>query len=94
MTYNGERSARLPISATVTVVGASGGDKQISAYIAINGSVVTATKISTTASSSQAGTVTLIWQHVFEENDFVEIFLANESDTVNLIGQSSVARID
>ncbi len=94
MTYNGERSARLPISASVTVLGASGGDKQISAYIAINGSVVTATKISTTASSSQAGTVTLIWQHVFQENDFVEVFLANESDTVNLIGQSSVARID
>ena len=56
--------------------------------------MVTATKISTTASSSQAGTVTLIWQHVFQENDFVEVFLANESDTVNLIGQSSVARID
>lgn len=94
MTYIGEREARLPISVTTTIVGASGGDKQVSAYIAINGTVVTATKISTTASSSQAGTATLIWQHVFQQNDFVEVFLANDSDTVNLIGQSSVARID
>jgi len=94
MTYVGERSARLPISATVTIVGASGGDKQVSAYIAINGSTVAATRISTTASSSQAGTATLIWQHVFEENDYVEVFLANDSDTVNMIGQHAVVRID
>lgn len=94
MTYIGEREARLPISATVSMLTASGGDKQVSAYIAINGSVVTATKIIATASNNKAGTVTLIWQHVFQENDFVEIFMANEDDTTNLIGQSSVARID
>lgn len=94
MTYVGEREARLPISVTVSILTAAGGDKQVSAYVAINGAVVTATKIEATASNNKAGTVTLIWQHVFQENDFVEIFLANESDTTNVIGQSSVARID
>ena len=94
MAFAGERPMRLPINATISIVGASGGDKQVSAYIAINGSVVTATKIEATASSSKAGTINLLWQHDFQPNDFVEMFLANESDTTNVIGQSAVARID
>jgi len=94
MTFNGERPMRLPINATISILGAAGGDKQVSAYLAINGSTVAATKIETTASSSKAGTVNLLWQHDFQTNDYIEIFLANESDTVNLIGQSAVARID
>lgn len=94
MTFVGERNMRLPISKVVTMLMDSGGDKQASAYIAINGSVIAQTKQTTTASSSKAGNVNLIWQHNFVQNDFVELFLANESDEVDMIGQSAVARID
>lgn len=94
MTFIGELPMRLPISATVSIKVETGGDKQVSAYIAINGTVVPDTKIITTSSSSKAGTVVLLWQHNFVTNDYVEIFLANEDDGVNLIGQSAVARVD
>lgn len=94
MTYIGERSARLPISATLSVATATGGTKQVSACIAINGTAVVASKIETSASSSQAGTITIFWQHEFNENDYAEVWLSNETDTVNVIGQASVARID
>ena len=94
MTYVGERPARLPIDVVASVLMASGGDAQISGYIAINGTEVTDSKATTTASSSKAGTVGLIWQYEFQPNDFIEVFLANDSTTVNVIGQSAVARID
>ena len=94
MTYVGERPARLPIDFVVSMLMASGGDAQASAYIAINGTEVTDSKATTTASSSKAGTVGLIWQYEFQPNDFIEVFLANDSTTVNVIGQSAVARID
>ena len=94
MTYNDERPSRLPISATLSVATATGGTKQVSACFAINGTAIAASKIETSASSSQSGTVTILWQHDFHVNDYVEVWLSNETDTVNVIGQSSVARID
>jgi hypothetical protein len=94
MTYNDERPSRLPISATLSVATATGGTKQVSACVAINGTAIAASKIETTASSSQAGTITIFWQHEFQTNDYAEVWLSNETDTVNVIGQASVARID
>jgi hypothetical protein len=94
MTYVGERNARLPIDITSTVITASGGDKQIAAYIAINGSVVLATKKVGTASSTKAASITLIWQHDFAPNDYVELFFANETNTDNVIGEGAVGRVN
>ena len=94
MTYVGERPMKLPIDYSISIIAASGGDKQVSAYIGINGSPITETRIEATASSSKAGTISTMWQHTFVNGDFVEAFLENDTDTTNLIGQSAIARID
>ena len=94
MTFVGERPERLPITMTVSMIAASGGSVQASGHIAINGTVVDATQITTSISAALADTVTLIWQHDFQPTDYVELFLANNSGTVNLIAQSAVLRVD
>lgn len=94
MTFVGEKNARLPVDATITTLAAAGGDKIVSAYIAINGVVVSETKKGGTASSSKPASITMIWQHTFVPGDYVEVFLENNQDTTNLIGQGGVGRIN
>jgi hypothetical protein len=94
MTYTGERGISLPIDYVTSVIAAAGGDKQVSSYIAINGSVIPESKVTETISSSKAGTMKNIWQHNFANGDYVEIFLSNDTNTENLIAESCVGRIN
>ena len=94
MTYIGERPARLPITITASILTESGGSVQTAGYIAINGTAVDQTRIATTSSSALAGTVTLLWQHEFQPNDFVDLFLSNDTSLINLICQDAVGRVD
>lgn len=93
MTYTGEKDDSLNIDASVTVLAASGGEKAASAYLAINGSVVTATKKSGTVSDVDPASISMFWRHTFSQGDYVEIYLANEDNTINLIGEGGIGRI-
>ncbi len=94
ITYTGEKPFRGPIDFSTTVVLPSGGDRQVTCYIAINGSVVTTTGIQVTASSTRAGSATLVWQHTFQPNDYVEVWVENNSAATNIILQQSVGRVN
>jgi hypothetical protein len=94
MTYTGVNITPEPIDFSVTLAMASGGDQQVSAYIALNGVPITSTGMQTTASSTKVGAVTIIWQHNFETGDYVELFLEGVTSTTNIIGQRSVGRIN
>jgi len=93
LTYVAERDARMPIDIQATFLMVSGGSKQVTGCIAINGSPILQTGEQVTASSSQAGSVTLIWQHTFKQGHFIELFCENNDDSVNMICQQGVERI-
>ena len=93
-TYNGERPAILPVTLSATVLAAAGGDKQYSTYIAVNGAVVTCTKVQDTLSSTKAGTMTNLWQLEFQPGDYIEAFVENNSSTDNAIVTNAILRID
>ena len=94
LTYIGERSIRLPIDITATVLAASGGDKQVGVCVAINGVAISATCVSGTASNTKAAAISTIWQYSFEPSDYVEVFVINDTNTVNLIVSQSVLRVN
>jgi len=94
LTYTGERPARLPIDLSATLLMASGGDKQAELSIAINGTPVAATSKQATISSTKAASFTTVWQYEFKNGDYVEAFVSNESDTVNIIAQQAIIRIN
>ncbi len=93
-TYIGEKDASLPISLTATLLAAAGGDKQLSAYIAINGVIVPQTISTVTASSAKSNVAPSIWQPVFTNGDYVEIWVANDTTTDNVIVVNAVIRIN
>lgn len=94
MTYIGERNSNIPIDYVSSMKSAAGGDKQVSMYVAINGSVISETKVTDTASNSKSGALKGIWQHNFANGDYVEMFISNDTNTENLIVESAVGRIN
>lgn len=93
ITFDKTKPERLPIQCSMTVDPAGGGTKDISAYIAINGSIIANSRRQFQAAST-VGTADVIWQYNFQPADYVEVFIANDTDTTNLIMTSAVFRID
>lgn len=92
-TYNGERDITAPITVSLSVEPASGTNKDITAYVAINGSIVSASGVLTRADNANPIPMTLIWQQTLSENDYVEVFVENNTDTVDILVGNAVLRI-
>ena len=94
LTYVGEKDTRLPIDATASILADSGGDKQVDLCIAINGTVKEATCVQATASATKAAALTTIWQHDFIPGDYIELFVSNDTNDIDLIVTQAVLRIN
>ncbi len=81
VTYIGLKTLQTSITAVVTTAPSSGGSKEFSVTITINGVPVDASNAIGLASSGDKNQVTIIWEHAFEPDDFVELFLANNTDS-------------
>lgn len=92
-TYNGERDDRPPTGISVTIDVASGTNKDITVYLAKNGSVITNSGMKTTVNSGRLEPVTILWQENTSENDFYEIWVENNTDTTNIIVTDGTLRI-
>jgi len=92
-TYNGERSIAEPVTISVTVEPVSGNNKIVSAYVAVDGVFQANSKVTLTVDNATPRTISIPWQVEFIENRFVEIYLSNDSDTVNIIAASAILRI-
>ncbi len=82
-TYNGERNLTTPIDADLVIDPASGTNKSFRAYIAVNGVVETNSGRAILITSGAPKQITLHWQVVLTTTDFVELFIENETDSVN-----------
>ena len=94
LTYIGEIAIRLPIDINATLISVSGGDKQLGVCVAINGVEVSTTCVKGTESSTKEAAISTMWQYTFEPNDYIEIFVLNDTSTVNLIVSQAVFRVN
>jgi len=92
ITYDGERPLTTPVDIVTTVKSVSGNNKDISVYLAVNGVIVANSAQTTRVSSTDPRSVSVIWQLVLNETDFLEVFVANDSDLVNLMVSSAIMR--
>lgn len=93
VTYEAVRDKDLNVTASVSVAPASGGNVAISAYIAVNGTVVTNSRRSSSASSGQPTSITLPWYADLTNADYVEVYVANDDTTTDLLVSSAVLRV-
>lgn len=92
MTYEAERDLVTPIDISVQIEPVSGTNKDITVYLALNGTIITNSGKSVRADSGNPLVLGVIWQLNLSENDFLEIFVENNSDSVNILVDSAAFR--
>jgi hypothetical protein len=94
LTYIGVKDARLPITLSVSVAPTLSTGIAISVYIAINGTIVAGSRSRGTGSAGLPDSITIPWQHTFSTNDYVEIFVENNTNATDILLSSGVSRVN
>ena len=94
VTYDGAKTATLPFTAVLSIEPLSGTNKDLSVFFAINGSVVNDTRQLVNVASGDPKSVTVLWQADFATDDFIEIFVENESDSIDIVVNDAVFRVN
>jgi len=81
VTYDGEKGATLPITATLSLEPVSGTNKSVNIYLAKNGSIVANSVVVTVVSSGSPKNQSVVWQDVFQNDDFYEVWIESVDGT-------------
>lgn len=87
-----ERNVVLPIDVSIGVISAGGGSIDVTVYVTLNGSVVADSAVTIAISGSNQAFITIPWQLDLSENDFIEVYLENNTNTTNIIAESAKLR--
>lgn len=93
-TYNGERNFTTPVTARLSIEPSAGTNKTLSAYVAINGTVIADSKSTIQADAGSPQNISVVWQYDFAENDYLEVFVENNTDTTDILVSSAIIRIN
>lgn len=94
VTYDGVKDYRWPLAFTISLRPESGLTKQLSVYFAKNGTVITNSKRTIKTNSSDTINVSGVWQDTFSTGDYVEVFVANETDTTDILVESAILQVN
>ena len=93
ITYLAERPLKGPIDISLGLISSGGGAITVKFYLFKNGVVIPASGLDTAISGSVASNISQHWQLTFEENDYIEIFIENQTNTTNIIVDHAVFRV-
>lgn len=94
ITFNGVKNATLPISISANIEAVTGSNKNITIHLFKNGSQVTNANGPNKVSSNDPKSTSIMWQLLFEPGDFIELFVENNTDNVNLTVNKASIRIN
>lgn len=94
VTFIGNKDLHVPIDISVTADPVSGGAKDFAICVAINGTAIPNSCVPSRAASGDLMSVSIHWQHVFEPNDTIEVFIQNDTDTVDFNVSNSILRVN
>jgi len=93
LTYNGERGLPGPVDVSCGLISAGGGSIDVQVSLALNGTVIATSSTPISISGSNPAHISIPWQLNLEENDFLEVFVQNDSNTTNIIVEFCRLRI-
>jgi hypothetical protein len=88
-----ERPLKAPVTISAGLISSGGGSIAVTLYLAKDGVVDVASGIDVTISGSLAETLTIPWQVTFAENEYVEVFVENNTNTTNVIVDHAILRV-
>ena len=94
LTYTGAETLRLNVDASVTFKRAVGaGTIDVSAALALNGSVFAASSRVTSCSDSVKASVSMPYSLEMAQNDYIELYVANEDTADNITVTDAIFRV-
>ena len=93
ITYIGEKDLVTPVDIIVEMEPVSGTNKNLSVQLFKNGSFVTGTKMKALTASGDPLIFSTMWQLVLSTNDFLEVFVSNETDAININVNDAIFRV-
>ena len=93
-TYNGERGLTTPIDVVLTIDPVSGTNKTYRAYVAYNGTVIVNSGKAIRVDAGNPAELTLIWQKALAENDYLEVYIENNTDAVDVTIIDATLRVN
>ena len=92
-TYLGERALKGPVDVSIGMISSGGGSIIVEVYLALNGVPIIDSGIDAAISGSTAANLSIPWQLTFNNGDYVEVYIENQSNTTNIIADHAVLRI-
>lgn len=92
-TYNGIKDIHVDISISFSSAPVSGSNKIIGHYAAINGSEIANSEGKNNLSAGDLSRTTILWRSVMSTGDYVEAFVENETDAVDILVTDAVLRV-
>lgn len=94
LTYESTSEAPMPITASLTVQPASGTNQSIAAYIAINGVKIEHSSCVVNTDAGIPLNVVCVWQALISEDDYIEVFIENETSDIDILVSRAVLRVN
>ena len=84
LTYTGSTTEVVSANVSITFSHAGSGSDNLAVYIAKNGSVLTASKLTRAVTGSTRGNVGTFFNVSMATSDYLEVFVSNDSDTSDI----------
>ena len=92
ITYNGSKGITATIAGQVSIEPVSGSVINLFVQLALNGTVVAASKVTGNATSGKKTSITLSYAQALVSTDYIELYVSNVDSTVNLLVSSAILR--
>ena len=93
LTYNGIKDIHVDITASFSAAPVSGTNKSIKFYAALNGTFIANSGAYNNLSSGNPARTTLVWRIGLTTGDYIETFVANDTDTIDVLISDAVLRV-
>ncbi len=93
MTYIGEKDVEIDVNMSFSAAPVSGSNKSVNFYAAKNGAHIPNSRAFNNISTGDASRTTLLWRVSLSQNDYIEAFVANDTDTTNILITDAVMRL-
>lgn len=93
VTFNSERDEVLPIDGAVFVEPVSGTNKLIKCYFALNGAIIANSGQQIKTDAGNPLSIPMTWQHDFSGNDYLELWVENNTDDIDILVSYASLRV-
>jgi hypothetical protein len=93
MTFIGEKDIEINVTMSFTAAPVSGTNKAITFYAAKNGTPITNSGATNNLSSGNPSRTTVVWRVSLTNGDYIESFVSNDTDTINVLVNDAVMRV-